>query len=102
MEVRQVRWTEPARDDLGQIYDYIAKQSPITADRVITQIVVKTDLLVTHPFIGNNFIYKGVKLRQLTVKNYRVIYFLTADIAFVIAVVHGARDLRNLLKRRLP
>jgi len=39
-------------------------------------------------------------VRELSVKNYRLIYWITPKIVTVIAFVHGARDLGALWQRR--
>ena len=47
-----VKWSFPARNDLKQIHDYIAKDSKYYARNVIQEIVVKTETLTELPEIG--------------------------------------------------
>jgi len=47
-----VKWSVPARNDLKQIHDYIAKDSKYYAQNVIQEIVVKTETLIELPEIG--------------------------------------------------
>ena len=47
-----VKWSVPARNDLKQIYDYIAKDSKYYAQNVIQEIVAKTETLTELPEIG--------------------------------------------------
>ena len=47
-----VKWSVPARNDLKQIYDYIAKDSKYYAQRVSQDIVPKTGTLTDFPEIG--------------------------------------------------
>ena len=102
MEVRQIRWTDPARDDLGSIFDYISHDSPIKADRIIDHIVKQTDLLADFPFVGTSLVYKNVRLRQILARNFRLIYHVSGDTVTVVAVIHSSRDLQKFLKLRLP
>jgi toxin ParE1/3/4 len=47
-----VRWSGPARMDLKQIHDYIAKDSRYYAKNVVQRIVEKAEELVDFPEIG--------------------------------------------------
>jgi plasmid stabilization system protein ParE len=47
-----VRWSAPARNDLRQIYDYIARDSRYYARVVIDKIVTSTEKLERFPDIG--------------------------------------------------
>ena len=44
-----VKWSVPARNDLKQIHDYIAKDSEYYAQNVIQEIVSKTEALTECP-----------------------------------------------------
>jgi plasmid stabilization system protein ParE len=47
-----VKWTVPAKNDLKQIHDYIAKDSKYYAQKVIQEIVAKTETLTDLPEVG--------------------------------------------------
>jgi len=47
-----VRWSKPARLDLKQIYDYIARDSKFYAKKVSLEIVAKSEELNSFPEIG--------------------------------------------------
>jgi toxin ParE1/3/4 len=47
-----VIWSEPARNDLRQIYDYIADDSKYYAEEVVSSIIEKTETLDDFPEIG--------------------------------------------------
>ena len=47
-----VKWSVPAKNDLKQIHDYIAKDSKYQAQKVILEIVAKTETLTELPEIG--------------------------------------------------
>ena len=48
----RLRWTAPALRDLEAIGDYIARDNPAAAARVVTDILDRTDRLAKHPHIG--------------------------------------------------
>jgi plasmid stabilization system protein ParE len=47
-----VRWTRPARLDLKQIRDYIARDSRFYAEKVSLEIVEKSEILNSFPETG--------------------------------------------------
>jgi plasmid stabilization system protein ParE len=50
-----VKWSVPAKKDLKQIHDYIAKDSKYYAKNVVQEIVAKTETLTGFPEIGRVF-----------------------------------------------
>lgn len=47
-----VNWSIPAKNDLKQIHDYIAKDSKYYAQNVVQEIVAKAETLTGFPEIG--------------------------------------------------
>ncbi len=47
-----VKWTKPARQDMKQIHDYIARDSKYYAKKVIQEIVDKSQRLNDFPKMG--------------------------------------------------
>lgn len=47
-----VIWTQPAKADLRNIHDFIARDSKFYAKKTTQDIIEKTELLAAHPFIG--------------------------------------------------
>jgi toxin ParE1/3/4 len=47
-----VKWSVPAKNDLKQIHDYIAKDSRYYAQNVVQEIVAKTETLIDFSKIG--------------------------------------------------
>jgi toxin ParE1/3/4 len=48
----EIRWTEPALQRLNGIADYIAKDNPDAANRLISRIFEVVDLLAQFPELG--------------------------------------------------
>ncbi len=88
-----VRWSLPARKDLKQIYDYIAKDSKYYAKNVAQNLVEKTELLAEFPEMGRIVPEIGEdSVRELFVYSYRLIYEIVPDGIEILAIVHGKRD----------
>ena len=88
-----VRWSAPARNDLRQIYDYIARDSRYYARVVIDKIVTSTEKLERFPDIGRVVPEIGDdNVKELFVYSYRILYEITPDRIEVLAIVHGKRD----------
>ena len=88
-----VKWSRPARMDLKQIHEYIAKDSRYYAKKVVQTIVEKTEELMVFPEIGR--IVPEIddpNIRELFVYSYRLIYEISSDGIEILAVIHGRRD----------
>ncbi len=91
----EVRWSDPALEDMEDIRDYIAKDSPFYARRFIEQVFDYTEKLNDFPAMGRLVLEAEDRqdIRELIYQGYRIIYLLTSDLAEIITVVHGSRDL---------
>jgi len=68
-----VIWSMPARNDLKQIYDYIAKDSRYYATNVVENVVSKAENLDEFPEIGRVVPEISDKnVRELTIYSYRL------------------------------
>jgi len=91
-----VKWSVPARNDLKQIHDYIAKDSKYYAQNVIQEIVAKTETLTEFPEIGRAVPeISDQNIRELIVYSYRLIYEISAAGIEIIAILHGRRDFNS-------
>ena len=86
-----VRWTAPALRDLEANGDYIARDNPTAADRVVLRILDQTELLSTHPEIGRPGRIAETRELVITDTPYIVPYRLRGGKIEVLAVFHGAR-----------
>jgi len=70
-----VRWSAPAKRDLKQIHDYIAKDSKYYGKKVAQNIVASTEKLDQFPEMGRAVPEIGdSNVRELFVYSYRLIY----------------------------
>jgi addiction module RelE/StbE family toxin len=92
-----VIWSIPARNDLKQIYDYIAKDSKYYATNVAQQIISKAENLNKFPEIGRVVPEIGDEnVRELNIYSYRIIYEVVPNGVQILAIIHGKRDFSSL------
>ena len=99
-----VIWTDPAKLDLKDIHDYIARDSKYYAHKVSQDIVDKSEKLKNFPEIGRNVPeIDDLNIREIFIYSYRLIYEVLSNGVQVIALVHGKRyftgNLNNLKKQ---
>jgi len=89
---KTIIWSEPAKDDLKQIFEYITVFSLQSAENVVFGILDKVEQL---SFLG--FEYSGMtddinpNYRRLVEGNYKILYKIYTDII----IIHGIFDARQ-------
>lgn len=90
----KINWSNLALDDLRSIYDYVAKDSPIYADRLMNKIFERVEALEQHPKLGRKVPeLDNEVIRKLIEGNYRIIYRLEQDDKIGIARIHHSSKL---------
>ncbi len=86
-------WSPCALDDLNDILEYIAKESPKYAAMVGRRMFARTDRLPENPKQGRRVPeYDGeMEYREVFVHRWRLIYELSDERVTIITVIHGAR-----------
>jgi plasmid stabilization system protein ParE len=95
------RLSQEAAEDLFEIYEYIAQDSVEAAERVRIELLEAMRGLAEMPG-------KGHSREDLTshrvlfwpVRSYQIIYHSASQSLEVVAVLHGKRNLRRILKER--
>ncbi|OHD67701.1 MAG: hypothetical protein A2W19_02915 [Spirochaetes bacterium RBG_16_49_21] len=98
-----VIWSEPAKDDLRQIYDYIARGSHYYAEQTVAELIEKTEPIESFPFMGRvvpELMEENV--REILSSSYRIIYEILPDLISVLAVIHTKRDFDSAFEDRRP
>ena len=96
-----VKWSVPARNDLKQLHDYIAKDSKYYARKVIQEMVAKTETLTELPEIGRIVPeISDQNIRELIVYSYRLIYEMSGAGIEILAIIHGRRDFNSVWDAR--
>lgn len=93
----RLRRTAQAEEDLIAIWDYIARDNPRAADRLLDVLDAKSRALARNPHLGmaRDDIARGV--RHFPVGNYLVLYRVLGDGIEVVRYVHGMRRLQDLI-----
>jgi len=88
----RVRYTPAAMAHLGEIADYIAKDNPAAARRVMQAIRNAVDLLRDNPDMGRRGHLEGTREVIIPRLPYYAAYRVTETAVEVFAVIHTARQ----------
>lgn len=93
-------WTAEAESWLLKIHDYIARDSPAAAFRVVESIYHRAQILQQFPELGHRYqTPSGRDARILLWGHYRIVYIQKPpDEVHVVGVFHGAMDLKQYLE----
>jgi len=99
------QFTPQAAEDLDAIWWFIAEDSREAADRVEMEVVATCRRLAKRPLMGNrrqDITHLPVRFWTVTrFPNYVVVYRPETIPLQVVAVLHGKRDLKQVLEKRL-
>jgi len=100
-----VDWSKIARKDLFLIIEYISLNNPAAAKRALQKIQEKAQQLYVYPErcrIVPELQRQGIsEYRELIIDHLRVIFKITLNLVFVVAVVDCRRNLEDILLQRL-
>ena len=82
-----------AEDDVLEIWDYIAEDSIVEADRWVDRLDEKLALWATQPMMGRARDELAHGIRSLAFGRYVVLFQPLPDGIDVVRVLHGARDI---------
>lgn len=88
-----------AQADLDEIWDHIARDSIVNADRFVDRIEQRFGLLAANPRLGTARDDLRSGLRRFPHARYLIYYRLVRGSIEVVRVVHGARRQQPLFKR---
>ena len=99
----RVAWSQPALDDLREVYEFIARDSPRYAQLTVDRITAAASPLARFPQLGEILPeFPHLRYRHIVVGAYRLIYREDQpnNRVLVMAVVHSSRDLPPILASR--
>jgi toxin ParE1/3/4 len=98
MPRRRILRTPDAIADLDGIWDYIARDNPAAADRILDELNARFALVAENPDLGElqPKLADGT-YRRFTCRNYVIYYRPLDDGIVLVRVLHGARDHEGLL-----
>lgn len=90
-----VVWTERSRDDLVDIFRFIARDNRKTAERWIARLVEQAELAAITP-LGGRVVpeLRRNDVREVFLRSYRIIYRVAHDDIRILTVFEGQRRLR--------
>jgi len=97
---KKVIWSHEATFDLDAIADYISRDSAFYASAFVQGVLDTTKSL--KEFSERGRVVPELcnpNIRELFVKEYRVIYSVEETCVVIIGLIHGKRDLDRLWKR---
>jgi toxin ParE1/3/4 len=90
--------TADAVVDLDGIWDYIARDNPAAANRMLDELNERFVLLSNNPEIGElQPLLADGTYRRFTCRNYVIYYRPMEDGIVLVRILHGARDHERLL-----
>ncbi|WP_437928804.1 type II toxin-antitoxin system RelE/ParE family toxin [Sorangium sp. So ce291] len=90
-----VVWTERSRDDLVDIFRFIALDDRKAAERWTVRLVKQAELAAMTPFGGRVVPELGRDdVREVFLRSYRIIYRVAGDDIRILTVFEGHRRLR--------
>lgn len=92
-----LRLAAAAKRDLIELWEYIASDSPMNADRFLDRIYETFESLAASPDIGRSRDILAPGLRSFPVGRYVIFYRAQEEVLEVVRVVSGYRDLDQLL-----
>ncbi len=89
----KVRISAKAKDDLRQIYRYLANKNPSASDSFIADIDSKLELLGRFPFMGRERADLAARIRSVLVWSYVIFYTVDSSEIVVIRLIDGRMDI---------
>lgn len=81
--------------DIDDIWEFIARDNPDAADRIVAEIFAALDMLVTSPQLGHRRSdLTSRPLRFWRVRDYLIAYAPDEQPLWMVAVIHGRRNPR--------
>lgn len=88
----QVRWTEPAAQDLEGISEYIRKDRPAAAQTIAKALFDAANSLSGFPAKGRNGRIPGTHELVVTGRPYIIVYRITDAAVHILRIYHAARE----------
>lgn len=88
----KIIWTEPARQDLRAIFEYIAEENPRAARALLAEIKERVGVLIDQPQLGRAGRVEGTRELVLTGTSYILPYRIKDQQIQILAVLHTARQ----------
>jgi toxin ParE1/3/4 len=93
--VAEIVWSGEAEEDLRAIREYIARDNPRVADRIVDDLVHSAERLREFPLSGRTVEeLENEGVREIIVAPYPIAYQIAGEVVEILKVWHGKRMLR--------
>jgi len=99
--VCKIFWHTRARKDLRQLYEYISERNISAANKTVSQIVKRIQLLITNPHmaaIEQSLIDLSKTYRSIVVGNYKIIYMVENAVVAIVCIWDCRQDPDKLIE----
>ena len=100
-----IEWAEVAENDLKEIIEYIAEDSPANELKILKKIKQKASSLYTLPERGrivSELQDQGILIyRELIIPPWRIIYRISEMKVYVLSVLDARQNVEDILLKRL-
>lgn len=91
--MKRALFSPRARNDLLDIWAYIASDSTQTADAWIARILETADVLASFPYLGRLRPELSHSPRSMAIESFVLFYELAGNSIRVLRILHGSRDI---------
>ena len=92
----ELHWTREAQQWLEDIFEYIARENPLAAWKVVSSIYERAQILVHFPESGYRYEASERNVRILLYGHYRIAYLIRDERNVdILGVFHGALDIER-------
>ena len=85
----RIRWSPRARDQVREIFEYIARDRPSAAEAILERFLERVDLLKEFPLQGPAWgDGRQEDLREVIVEGHRIVYRIGPDHISMLSVRH--------------
>ena len=89
----RVSWSERARLQAREIFEYVAQERPLVAQRLVDGFIERTSLLAEFPEQGTPWGQPHRSdLRAIVFESYRIVYRIRAEEVAIFSVRHTRRQ----------
>jgi len=88
----KIVWTKPARQDLREIFEYIAEENPRAARALLAEIKERVTVLQHTPHLGRKGRVEGTRELVLSGTHYLLPYQIKNQQIQILAVFHTSRE----------
>ncbi len=98
----KLRISEPAREDLLEIWQHVASSNPEAAERLMRSFKETFEKLVGFPSLGRERHELAIGIRSFPVGKYVILYQPADEVLEIVRVRHGATNLDDLFRLNKP